>query len=37
MDIHDNRTIHNPSSEYGAIEELKIEIRKNHVLPGVTY
>ena len=35
MDIHDNRTIHNPSSEYGAIEELKIEIRKHHVLPGV--
>ena len=35
MEIHDNRTIHEPSSEYGTIEELRIEIRKHHVLPGV--
>ena len=35
MEIHDNRTIHEPSSEYGTIEELRIEIRKHHVLPVV--
>ena len=29
MEIHDNRTIHEPSSEYGTIEELRIEIRSN--------
>mgnify|MGYP003322923736 CR=1 FL=1 len=34
-DIHDNRTIHKPKSEYGTIEELRIEIRKHHVLPDV--
>ena len=35
MDIHDNRTIQKASSEWGKIEELKIEIRKHHVTPGV--
>ena len=35
MDIHDNRTVHEASSDYGEIKELKIEIRKHHVLPGV--
>ena len=35
MDIHDNRTIHKASSDWGKIEELKIEIRKHHVTPGV--
>jgi len=35
MDIHDNRTIQKASSEWGKIEELRIEIRKHHVTPGV--
>ena len=35
MDIHDNRTIHKASSEWGKITELRIEIRKHHVTPGV--
>ena len=33
--INDNRNILEAKSEYGQIEELKIEIRKHHVLPGV--
>ena len=35
MEVHDNRTIHEAVSEYGQVEELRIEIRKHHVLPGV--
>ena len=35
MDIHDNRTIQKASSEWGKITELRIEIRKHHVTPGV--
>ena len=34
-EIHDNRNTLEASSEYGTLEELKIEIRKHHVLPGV--
>ena len=35
VDVHDNRIKLESKSEYGQIEELKIEIRKHHVLPGV--
>ena len=35
VDVHDNRNTFEAKSEYGKIEELKIEIRKHHVLPGV--
>ena len=35
VDVHDNRNKLEAKSEYGQIEELKIEIRKHHVLPGV--
>ena len=35
VDVHDNRNKLESKSEYGQIEELKIEIRKHHVLPGV--
>ena len=35
MDIHDNRATQKASSEWGKIVELKIEIRKHHVTPGV--
>ena len=35
VDVHDNRNTLEAKSEYGQIEELKIEIRKHHVLPGV--
>ena len=34
VDVHDNRNKLEAKSEYGQIEELKIEIRKHHVLPG---
>ena len=35
VDVHDNRNTFEAKSENGKIEELKIEIRKHHVLPGV--
>ena len=35
MEVHDNRNKLEAKSEYGQIEELKIEIRKHHVLPDV--
>ena len=35
VDVHDNRNKLESKSEYGQIEELKIEIRKHHVLPDV--
>ena len=35
VDVHDNRNVMKAKSEYGQVEELKIEIRKHHVLPGV--
>ena len=35
VDVHDNRNKLKAKSDYGKIEELKIEIRKHHVLPGV--
>lgn len=35
MDIHDNRNKLEATSEYGEVKELRIEIRKHHVLPGV--
>lgn len=34
-DIHDNRNKLAATSEYGEVKELRIEIRKHHVLPGV--
>tara|TARA_Y100001956_G_C3956783_1_gene115023 strand:+ start:16 stop:297 length:282 start_codon:yes stop_codon:yes gene_type:complete len=35
VDVHDNRNKLEAKSEYGQVEELKIEIRKHHVLPDV--
>ena len=35
MEVHDNRNKLDAKSEYGKIEELQIEIRNHHVLPGV--
>ena len=35
VDVHDNRNKLESKSEYGQVEELKIEIRKHHVLPDV--
>ena len=35
MEVHDNRNKLEGKSEYGQVEELQIEIRKHHILPGV--